>query len=212
MEIDCHIHSLHSPDSRSAPGQIVTRAVALGLEAIAITDHETIKGAKAAMKVAQGRILIVPGMELKTEKGDLLALFVDEDVTTRSFAEKVDEIHAKGGVAIVPHPGASPRITRAELSLADGYEAFNAILSAAANNRSLEKAAGLGKSGFGFSDAHLVREIGNGRTEVQDCESLSQLREVFLKNPRVSKATRSNPVLHRANEAILFSTKGIWRR
>ena len=212
MEIDVHMHSLYSPDSRSKPELMVKQAIAIGLGAIAVTDHDTWEGGRAAAKLAGNDTLIIPGAELKTEKGDLLSLFVDEAITASTFARKVDEIHAKGGVAIVPHPGVSPRITRLELSMVDGYESFNAILSASSNRRSVEKASGLGKPGFGSSDAHLVREIGNGRTEVADCETLADLREVVLKNPRVSRMTRSNPIIHRTNEAILFGVKGIWKR
>ena len=212
MEVDLHMHSCFSPDSRSRPRQIVDQAIAVGLAAIAVTDHDTWEGARAARKTAPKNLLVIPGAELKTEKGDLLALFVDEPVKADTYARKVDEIHEKGGIAVVPHPGVSPGITRSELSLADGYEAFNAILSPSSNSRSVEKASGLGIPGFGSSDAHLVREIGNGRTEVEDCETLVDLREVILKNPRVSRTTRSNPFIHRTNEAMLFGLKGIWRR
>lgn len=183
----------------------------IGLGAIAVTDHNSWEGSRAAAKLADHGIITVPGAELKTEKGDLLALFVDEIIIADTFARKVDEIHAKGGIAIVPHPGVSPRITREELSMADGYETFNAIISASANRRSNEKAAGLGKPGLGSSDAHLVREIGNGRTEVGDCETISELREIILKNPRVSRMIRSDPLVHRANEVLVFGSKLIRR-
>ncbi len=212
MEVDLHMHSSFSPDSRSTPERIVKQAIAVGLAAISVTDHDTWDGARAAAKVAPKNLIVVPGAELKTEKGDLLALFVNEPVTADTFARKVDEIHAKGGIAVVPHPGVSPKITGPELSMVDAYEAFNAILSPSANRRSVEKASGLGKPGLGSSDAHLVREIGNGRTEVEDCQTLAELREIVLKNPRVSRTTRSNPIIHRTNEAILFGVKGIWRR
>lgn len=212
LEIDTHIHSTFSPDSRSSPELIVRHAISVGLGAIAVTDHDTWEGARTAAKYARNDILIIPGAELKTEKGDLLALFVTEEIKADTFARKVDEIHAKGGIAIVPHAGVSPRITPAELSIADGYEAFNAILSPSANRRSAEKASGLGKPGLGSSDAHLIREIGNGRTEVADCDSVAELREIVLKNPRVSRTVRSNPIVHRTNEAILFGVKGIWKR
>ena len=135
MEIDIHMHSSYSPDSRSRPELIVKRAIAIGLGAIAVTDHDTWEGARAAARLARDDILVIPGAELKTDKGDLLALFVDEAITADTFARKVDEIHAKGGIAIVPHPGVSPRISRRELSMADGYEAFNAILSTSSNRR-----------------------------------------------------------------------------
>lgn len=212
MEVDLHTHSLYSPDSRSSVEAMVKRAAQVGLGAIAITDHDSWKGARAASKLAPAGLLIVPGAELKTEKGDLVAVFVEKEITTRSFEEAVEEIHAQGGIAIVPHPGESRKVTKDAIARADCYEAFNATLSAADNRRSVEIASGLGKPGIAVSDAHLVMEIGNGRIMVQDCASLGELREAVLKNPVITRKVRSNPLVHRTNEAILFGIKGIWRR
>lgn len=212
MEIDTHMHSLYSPDSRSKPEVMVQRAVAVGLRAIAVTDHNTLEGSMSARRCAEGRIIVIPGEELKTEKGDLIALFIEQEIQGGTFEEKIEAIRAQGGIAIVPHPGVSPRIERKHLQLADGYEAFNAILSPKANAMSVAKAAGLTKPALGASDAHLVREIGNGRTEVNDCETLAELRETILKSPRITRTSRSNPIVHRTNEAILFAVKGIWKR
>jgi len=117
LEVDLHIHSRYSPDSRSRPEDIVKRAVNLGLGAIAVTDHDSLKGAAAATRLAPDSLFIVPGMELKTEKGDLLALFVSHEVRSRTFATAVDEIRSEGGIAIVPHPGESPKMTRQDIAL-----------------------------------------------------------------------------------------------
>ncbi|MGQ9588312.1 MAG: PHP domain-containing protein, partial [Thermoplasmata archaeon] len=52
MEIDLHIHSACSNDCRSRPEAIVKRALAVGLGAIAVTDHNTWKGARTVSRVA----------------------------------------------------------------------------------------------------------------------------------------------------------------
>ena len=212
MEVDLHIHSRYSPDSRSRPEDIVRRAVVLGLGAIAVTDHDSLKGAAAATRLAPDSLLIVPGMELKTEKGDLLALFVNQEVRSKTFAAAVDEIRSEGGIAIVPHPGESPKMTSQDIALADGLEIFNATLSPRNNRRSLEYATQLTMPGFSSSDAHLVMEIGNGTTRVQDTSSLEELRKALLTNPVVLKTIRSNVLIHRMNQALLFGSKGIWLR
>ena len=212
MEVDLHIHSRYSPDSRSRPEDIVKRAVNLGLGAIAVTDHDSLKGAAAATRLAPDSLFIVPGMELKTEKGDLLALFVSHEVRSRTFATAVDEIRSEGGIAIVPHPGESPKMTRQDIALADGLEVFNATLSPRDNRRSLEYATELRMPGFSSSDAHLVMEIGNGTTRVQDSSSLEELRKALLANPVVLKTIRSNVLIHRMNQALLFGLKGSWLR
>ena len=212
MEIDLHMHSLYSPDSRSKIEAMVKRAIDVGLGAIAVTDHDSWEGARAASRSAPPSLLIVPGAELKTDKGDLVALFVEQEIKSRSFEEAVDKIHALAGIAIVPHPGESRKATKEAIAIADGYEAFNATLSAKDNQRSVDLASGLNKPGIAVSDAHLVREIGNGRIQVPDCTSLAELREVVLKNPVITRRVKSNPFVHRTNEAVLFGLKGIWRR
>ena len=212
MEIDLHMHSFYSPDSRSKIDAMIGRAIAVGLGAIAITDHESWEGARAAVRIAPPALLIVPGAELKTDKGDLLALFVEQEIRSRSFEEAVDKIHAQAGIAIIPHPGESRKVTKEAIAMADGYEAFNATLSAKDNRRSVDLASGLNKPGIAVSDAHLVREIGNGRIQVPDCTSIAELREIVLKNPVITRRVQSNPFVHRTNEAVLFGIKGIWRR
>ncbi|MBU0684879.1 MAG: PHP domain-containing protein [Thermoplasmatota archaeon] len=212
MEVDLHMHSFYSPDSRSKIEAMVRRASDVGLGAIAITDHDSWEGARAASRVTPPNLLIVPGAELKTDKGDLVALFVEKEIKSYSFEEAVEKIHAQAGIAIVPHPGESRKVTKGAIEIADGYEAFNATLSAKDNQRSVDLASGLNKPGIAVSDAHLVMEIGNGRIQAPDCTSLAELREVVLKNPVITRRVRSNPLIHRTNEAVLFGIKGIWRR
>jgi len=212
LEIDLHIHSLYSPDSRSKPEHIVKRALKLGLGAIAVTDHSSWKGWLATSKISPKELLVVPGAELKTERGDLLALFVREEIGMSIFAEAVDAIHNQGGLAIVPHPRASPRIRNEDISLADGVEIFNANLSRKGNEGAALLAKELGKPGIATSDAHLISEIGNGVTRVPLCTSIEELRHELLRKPEVSRAARSNPLLHRMNSVVLFGLKGIWQK
>ncbi len=211
MEVDLHIHSRYSRDSRSRPEDIVRRAVEVGLGAIAVTDHDTIEGAKACAKIAPKELLIVPGVELKSEKGDLLALFIEEDVRRGTFGDMVEGIRATGGLAIVPHPAVS-RLTVDDIRLADGVEGFNATLCAVDNATSRKMAEEAGLPSIGSSDAHLVNEIGNGRTRIRDSSSLEELRKNLLDGPVISRSVRSNPVVHRTNEAFVFGIKGIWSR
>lgn len=212
MEIDLHIHSHHSMDSRAKPEDIVTQAVNLGLGAIAVTDHDSWEGAREASQIAAGRILIIPGAEIKTDRGDVLALFVEEEIRSREFMVVIDEIRARAGLSIIPHPADSPRMRESEFRAADGLEVFNSTCTRHSNARACELARRLSKPGIGSSDAHMILEIGNGRTRIDDCQSLDDMRRSLLKNPEVSLRVASNPLLHRLNEAYNFATKGVWRR
>jgi predicted metal-dependent phosphoesterase TrpH len=212
MEVDLHMHSLHSNDSRSKVHEMVDRAVSIGLGAIAVTDHNSWEGAREASRLANGRIIVIPGAEIKTDKGDVLGLFVDKEISTRVFSEVLEAIRTTGGVSIIPHPGDSPRITKEDILKADGFEAFNSTCRRKSNEYALRLATELGKPTFASSDAHLVDEIGNGRTKVPDCRTLVELRGRILENPVPSRMEQSNLFVHRINEAYNFGTKGIWRR
>lgn len=212
MEVDLHMHSLHSNDSRSKVSEIVDRAVSLGLGAIAVTDHNSWEGAREAAKLANGRIIVIPGAEIKTNKGDVLGLFTDDEIKARDYSEVLEAIRTAGGISIIPHPGDSPRITKDDILRADGFEIFNSTCRKKANKFASRLASELRKPVFSSSDAHLVDEIGNGRTKVPDCLTLMELRERILENPVPSRMQPSNLVIHKVNEAFNFGTKGIWRR
>jgi len=212
MEVDLHMHSRHSNDSRSKVEHILGRAVELGLGGIAVTDHNSWAGAREAAKLAEGRILIIPGAEIKTEKGDVLALFVEEEITSREFGRVIDDIKGKGGISVVPHPGDSPKMKAEDLRLADGLESFNSTCTPKSNEHARRIVSELKKPGFSSSDAHLVMEVGNGRTRVPDCSTVDELRKVILSDPVPSMMQNSNLPLHKVNAAFNFGLKGIWQR
>ena len=212
VEVDLHIHSRHSNDSRSKVERIIERAIGVGLGGIAITDHNSWAGAREAARLAGGRILIVPGAEIKTDKGDVLALFVTDEIASREFRTVIEEIKARGGICVIPHPSDSPKITVEDLQLADGIESFNSTCTPKSNERAAKTVAELKKPAFSSSDAHLVMEVGHGRTRVPDCRTLDELRKVILDNPMPSRMETSNLFLHKTNAAFNFGIKGIWHR
>lgn len=79
MPIDLHVHSLYS-DGTHPPARLVDAAVAVGLSAMALTDHDLFDGIPEAEAAAAGRLELVPGIELSVAWGDrkmhLLGLWV----------------------------------------------------------------------------------------------------------------------------------------
>jgi predicted metal-dependent phosphoesterase TrpH len=64
---DFHTHSTAS-DGRLSPTRLVEKSAALGLEAIALTDHDTIAGLDEAWAAARTlRVTFIPGVEVSTE-------------------------------------------------------------------------------------------------------------------------------------------------
>lgn len=105
---DLHIHTNNS-DGLMSPKQVVDLAVETGrLNAIAITDHDTIKPAIAArdycLKMANALNIIV-GSEITTADGHVLGLYLETDIPkNNSLAATILEIHKQAGLAIIPHP------------------------------------------------------------------------------------------------------------
>jgi len=101
---------LHSDlgDGLSSIEEILDSAERAGLDVIALTDHDDIRGAFALRELATRRsspVEVVPGVEVTTRSGHLLALWIEEEVPMFcSLAEALSRIHQAGGMAIVPHP------------------------------------------------------------------------------------------------------------
>ena len=65
---DLHIHSALSPcgDNDMTPNNIVNMSLIKGLDIIAVTDHNTCGNVGAVLAAAEGKITVVPGMEVET--------------------------------------------------------------------------------------------------------------------------------------------------
>ena len=103
---DLHIHTLHSFDGTASVAAILQRSKQIGLDVIAITDHDEIEGALEAMDLApEIGIEVIPGIEISTAEGDLLALNVTQKIERdRSLIETVLKVGELGGICIAPHP------------------------------------------------------------------------------------------------------------
>jgi predicted metal-dependent phosphoesterase TrpH len=106
MKCDFHCHTSYSFDSDASPKEIVNGAIEKGIDCLAITDHNEIRGALEAIEYSKGKpILIIPGIEIKTKEGDVLGLNIKEKIPNGlSAKETIKKIKEFGGLAIIPHP------------------------------------------------------------------------------------------------------------
>lgn len=100
-----HIHTDHSDDSNASVSDLAACAARCGVGCLAVTDHDTIEGARRLAATARGDLEVIIGEEVSTRDGHLVGLFLKEHVepgmTVRATAEA---IHAQGGLVVVPHP------------------------------------------------------------------------------------------------------------
>jgi len=170
--LDLHVHSVYSPDSRMPLDEIAGRLPYLGLKGFAITDHNSVRGHAAlpALREKYPRYLFLPGVEISTAEGHLLAYGVSEAPPPhRPIVEVLDWVRAHGGVAALAHPfrrahGVGRRVAASvPVSLVETRNGHNSEI---ANLRAENLAARRGLGMVGGSDAHQLAEIGRAYTEL----------------------------------------------
>jgi len=125
-----HVHSKYSHDGVLEPETIIKTAKKRGLRGVAITDHNTIMGALNAKKHKTSDFEVVIGSEIKTERGEIIGLFLQKDIVSRKAYEVIKEVKDQGGIVVVPHPFDKLRKTRfilkdEDVRLIDCIEVFN---------------------------------------------------------------------------------------
>ena len=169
---DFHIHSKYSLDSLLKPDTIIKRSMLKGLNAIAITDHNTIQGSLIAKSIRQDSLLIVTGAEIATDYGDLTGLFLNEEVHSRIFEEVIDEIKDQGGLVMLPHPCRRKRVPSLnDLAKIDIFEGINARNPELYDIQAQKLSRKIKKPMIAGSDAHTILEIGNAWTCIQNVEN-----------------------------------------
>ena len=173
MRIDLHCHTHHSRDSLMTYDALLRRMDRRGIDMVAITDHNTIVGALAFHARAPERFVV--GQEIKTTCGELIALFLKDEVPPGlSPEETIARVHAQGALVGASHPldrwrGEALGMENLELirRKLDFLEVFNARMTFSSDNRlAREMAARWGLPGSAGSDAHAPSEVGRAYVDI----------------------------------------------
>lgn len=169
LKLDLHVHSQRSFDGVMALDEIVSLARARGLDGVAVCDH----GVSLTDAPEIPGFLLIPGVELATQFGHLLGLFVTGPVETTDFYKAAELIHAQGGLTVLAHPFEHNRDDSRLLPAVpclDGVEVWNSRADRnirEANALAARFASHHGLLPFGGSDAHVAPEIGSAVVTVQ---------------------------------------------
>ena len=197
-----HAHTWHSFDCLLAPAAYLAYARRAGLDFLAITDHNTLDGARELARLGRDHpVEIVIGAEYATDRGDVIGLFLTDDVASRRFDEVIAEIRAQGGLALLPHPYRGRDSDPARIAAVDLVETFNARSSADANASALADAERLGVPQVAGSDIHTTWELLRNGTLVT-LEGTGSLRDRLVHAPRVMSTRSTARSLRRYSQVV----------
>lgn len=136
---------------------------------MAVTDHNTIKGGLEALKVNKSTdFQVIVGSELKTEYGDVLGLFLNEEIKDHSFDNVIDEIRSQGGISVLAHPYRQYNAPEKLINKVDLIEGFNARSKPFNNVKAIKLADKFDKPMTAGSDTHLYFEMGGATVSVEE--------------------------------------------
>jgi len=207
---DLHLHTIYSYDGTATVPAVLRRAKEIGLDVIAITDHDEIGGALEALQIAyQYGLEVIPGIEITTAEGDLLALFITEKVEAGlSLEETLLKVGKLGGVCIAPHPmaGGMGMKSLSGLSILKalanqeaaqtliGIEVYNGTAIDRISNRYARIFANrLSIAQTGSSDAHVLDTIGFGATEFEGTTAMDLLKALKQRTTWARKQNEWSP-------------------
>ena len=192
---DLHTHTEHSHDCSTPVQALLDTAEARGLGAIAITDHNTFAGAAEALERARGRaITVIPGEEVKTQTGEVIGLFLREEIPRGlTMAETIERIRGQGGLVYLPHPFdrlhtiPDARTLHRHLGEIDVFEVYNSrLFFDAYNDEALRFARKYNLTMGAGSDAHVLQGIGTAVVRMRAFET----PEEFLQSLRSAEIVR----------------------
>jgi len=224
---DLHVHSNYS-DAKQSISEIIDYASRIGLDIVAITDHDTIKGALEAQKIVKERKLklqIIVGEEITCKEGHLIGLFLKKPITSKlGVDEAIREIKKQSGLVLTPHPLYHTRATPRDMPVIDGIgiislvkhkedidavEVINATpglgkqnVKAQLVNRSI-----IFKSETGGSDAHILEAVGQAYT-IFEGHTVAELRSA-LENGQTVAAAKKWKLVTLLKYGYFFIPKGL---
>jgi predicted metal-dependent phosphoesterase TrpH len=187
LKLDLHIHSQYSEDASGTPLEIAKVLKKKGLNGMAITDHNTIEGGLSALKAASKDFVVIPGIEISTKDGHIIALNVRETIPRGLTCEEtVEKILDAGGIPIVPHlyrsmSGIKEKKLKNIVKKIPAIEVFNACSVSQTNLKTMKIAKKYNLGGTGGSDSHIPSFAGEACTTIDtndlDLDSIISLIE-----------------------------------
>lgn len=175
MFVDLHMHEMrYSPDSKQCLEDMVVQAKQRGLDAIAITDHDSMGLVDSAQEYSEKvNFPIYVGVEYYSLQGDIVAFGITDFPKERIPAQEfIDYVYAEGGVTIAAHPfrnnNRGLEHNLATVKNLTGIEVLNGSTSDAANLLAYKYCRELDLVPIGSSDSHVLDRVGKFATYLEE--------------------------------------------
>jgi len=186
LNVDLHMHTNASFDSNDSTVAKLKMAEKVGLDIIAITDHNSIDNALKAQEIVpklRVKLKVIVGEEISTDKGEVIGLFLEKFIKPGKLQTVIENIKSQGGIIYLPHPFKRSEVTKTNfIKDIDIIEVWNARSSYEQNYKALIFALQQGKLMACGSDSHIISELGRCRMIVDTITSVkdSLSVEMFL--------------------------------
>ena len=185
LRIDLHLHTNYSLDAKTTLEEAVRYAKKNQLDGIAVTDHDTVEGARRIAK--EQDLLIIPGIEVSSQHGHILGLNITEPIQPKlGVAETAERIQLLGGLAVIAHPAVIIKGLGARIDTSSRIDAIEVINAAAIpfylsiySSRRLALRLRLPQTAG--SDSHYPNEIGSAYTIVDADPNPDDVMEAIRK-------------------------------
>jgi len=186
LKVEFHTHTIYSKDSLTTPEQLVNVCRRKRIDRVVITDHNTIKGARAAQKLAPE--LVIVGEEIMTTGGEILAAYVTDEIPAGlSPMESIRRLREQGAFISISHPFDVARSGHWQpdnlleiLPYIDAVEVYNSRCWLPRFNRQAKEFAERNNlPGTVGSDAHAPLELGRAVIFLEQFEGPQGMREVI---------------------------------
>ena len=184
LNIELHCHTVASMDGVISFDSLLDTAAQIALDAVAVTDHDTVEGAVELQRLALSRgspVHIIVGEEKTLDDGShFIGLFLQRAIQSGDLAGAIREIDDQGGLCLIPHPFRRKDgllrdgLERLELfsRRVAGFELFSAKSSHEENRRAAELLNQTHLAPFGGSDAHYECDLGECVNEIANAGDL----------------------------------------
>ena len=208
LKADLHIHTRYSMDCDTPLEKIINRCLQVGINCIAIADHDTIEGALEMQKIAPFPVIVAG--EILTPQGEIMGMFLKERVPIGlPIEEAISHIKAQGALVCLPHPFDTFRGLRIDISrleeLADRIDIIEVFNARSPFSRPVTRAQLFARKydipQTAGSDAHTINEIGSTYLEMPEFNGSDDFLQALRKGR-----------IHGHRSSLLVHFSSVWAR